>query len=250
MRTPRLRIQEIHYHDIPNAAHRGELASVCNALGLIGNAVEVGVWHGGFSRHNLQTWNGSRYYMIDAWSFRANHTVNGALSRDKNINSTLQNERDYNIARDAVAPWLMSGRAVILRRFAEAAVHDFPDQFFDFIYLDAGHDFMSVMRDLRAWFPKLRKGGMLAGDDFADEHDTFPRMNDHAGWHWGVKSAVAQFARSVRSPFFLTFADRSHVSTHRAPKASKEFDDDDRTLHLELDRVRAHQYYPAWYLFK
>ena len=36
-----------------NAHHRGELVEICNLLGLTGNAAEIGVFHGGFSRHNL-----------------------------------------------------------------------------------------------------------------------------------------------------------------------------------------------------
>ena len=49
----------------------------------------------------------------------------------------------------------------------------------------------------------------MAGDDFADRHDTFPAMSHHRSNKWGVKSAVAKFSRDEGSPFFLTFADRS-----------------------------------------
>ena len=48
----------------------------------------------------------------------------------------------------------------------------------------------------RRW-PKLRPGGMLAGDDFADMHDTFYRLPTAKLWKWGVKSAVASFAKEV-----------------------------------------------------
>ena len=33
------------------------------------------------------------------------------------------------------------------------------------MYLDARHDFCSVLEDMEAWRPKLRRGGVLAGDD-------------------------------------------------------------------------------------
>ena len=245
-------MSNIDYHAIPNAAHRGELAHVCNKLGLTGNAVEIGVWHGGFSRHNLLTWQGSKYYMIDAWTFRANDTVNGEISKDKNLDVGKKHDYDYSIAVDTVRPWLQSRRAVVMRRYAEAAVHEFADEFFDWIYVDAGHEYANVMRDLRMWFPKLKRGGMLSGDDFADEADTFPNKTSHSKMRWGVKSAVSQFSKAVGSPFFLTFADRDHRSTEKQPKSTLEWRDEG-TLFQRSDqtvRVRGHHFYPAWYLFK
>lgn len=35
----------------------------------------------------------------------------------------------------------------------------------DFVFLDASHDGDSVRADIRAWRPKIRKGGILAGHD-------------------------------------------------------------------------------------
>lgn len=34
------------------------------------------------------------------------------------------------------------------------------------VFLDAGHDYTSVHRDLSAWSAKVRRGGILAGDDY------------------------------------------------------------------------------------
>ena len=39
----------------------------------------------------------------------------------------------------------------------------------------------------------------MAGDDFADMYDTFPKLPIARSWRWGVKSAVARFAREVSS---------------------------------------------------
>ena len=127
------RARGMKYHSIRNAAHRGELVRVCNEMGLTGFGVEVGVWHGGFSRHNLKTWNGTRYYMVDAWSFRANDTLKGKnldgtvsqwRSTDKNSKRDAEHDHDYKMAARAVEPWLAPHsrpRAVMMRRFAEAA---------------------------------------------------------------------------------------------------------------------------------
>ena len=34
------------------------------------------------------------------------------------------------------------------------------------IHLDAGHDYESVMADLRVWWPILAPGGLFIGDDY------------------------------------------------------------------------------------
>ena len=241
------------YHKVVNAAHRGELARVCNDLGLVGNAAELGVDRGDFARRNLNTWNGRRYYMIDAWGHRANDTnARGQVSKDRNAESEDDWDNIYRAAQHNVAPWLKTGRAILLRRFAEAAAAEFADGFFDWIYVDAGHTYEHVSRDVRTWWPKLRRGGMLSGDDFADSLDTFPTVGYHKGHHWGVKSAVANFSREVGTPFFLTFADRSHTSNEFA-KTPPWVDDKQKAAEkawVASGRVRGHRFYPAWYMLK
>jgi predicted O-methyltransferase YrrM len=54
----------------------------------------------------------------------------------------------------------------------------FSDESVDFIWIDADHHYSSVIQDIRAWWPKLKKGGIIAGHDYTDE---------------GVKLAVREF---------------------------------------------------------
>lgn len=42
----------------------------------------------------------------------------------------------------------------------------FRDGSLDLVYIDASHDYTSVMRDLVYWVPKVRDGGMVAGHDW------------------------------------------------------------------------------------
>ncbi|HEV7223844.1 MAG TPA: class I SAM-dependent methyltransferase [Pirellulales bacterium] len=51
----------------------------------------------------------------------------------------------------------------------------------DFAFIDAAHDYQSVLADRQAWWPKIKKGGILAGHDFSSAQ--FP----------GVKQAVEAF---------------------------------------------------------
>jgi SAM-dependent methyltransferase len=41
----------------------------------------------------------------------------------------------------------------------------FADATVDFVYVDADHSYPSVTRDIKAWWPKIKPGGVMAGDD-------------------------------------------------------------------------------------
>lgn len=42
----------------------------------------------------------------------------------------------------------------------------FGDASIDWVHLDARHDYASVKADIRAWLPKVKRGGWLSGDDY------------------------------------------------------------------------------------
>lgn len=45
-------------------------------------------------------------------------------------------------------------------------VNEFPDKYFDFVYIDADHSYQSVKNDILAWSSKVKDGGILAGHDY------------------------------------------------------------------------------------
>ena len=46
------------------------------------------------------------------------------------------------------------------------AVKHFADESLDVVFVDGAHDYDSVTADINAWFPKLKPGAFMAGDDF------------------------------------------------------------------------------------
>ena len=43
--------------------------------------------------------------------------------------------------------------------------NQFQNNSFDFIFIDGGHDYESVIEDIRGWYPKLKPGGIFGGHD-------------------------------------------------------------------------------------
>lgn len=54
----------------------------------------------------------------------------------------------------------------IYREYTFDAVRHFPDNFFDLVYIDADHSYQGCLRDIEDWYPKVKKGRFLLGDDY------------------------------------------------------------------------------------
>eukprot|EP00747_Dinoflagellata_sp_TGD_P136477 gnl/TRDRNA2_/TRDRNA2_175560_c0_seq1.p1 gnl/TRDRNA2_/TRDRNA2_175560_c0~~gnl/TRDRNA2_/TRDRNA2_175560_c0_seq1.p1 ORF type:complete len:149 (+),score=18.58 gnl/TRDRNA2_/TRDRNA2_175560_c0_seq1:19-465(+) len=59
-----------------------------------------------------------------------------------------------------------SERAHILRKTSVDAAMWIQDGTVDLVWIDADHSYDSALRDLRAWGPKVRRGGAIAGHDY------------------------------------------------------------------------------------
>jgi SAM-dependent methyltransferase len=51
------------------------------------------------------------------------------------------------------------------------AAEKYTDGSLDFVYIDADHHYAAVKRDITAWLPKVRPGGIIAGHDFCNFPD-------------------------------------------------------------------------------
>jgi predicted O-methyltransferase YrrM len=46
---------------------------------------------------------------------------------------------------------------------------EFPDQYFDFVFIDSGHTYELTKAEIRLWWHKVKDGGILAGHDYHGE---------------------------------------------------------------------------------
>lgn len=72
---------------------------------------------------------------------------------------------------------------------SEEAVKLFHDNQFDFVYIDGNHSYESVKEDIKAWLPKIKHTGWIAGHDYNNRH------------HPEVKRAVLETIGSPNQTF-------------------------------------------------
>ena len=75
------------------------------------------------------------------------------------------------------------------REYTFNAVRHFEDNFFDLIYIDADHSYEGCLRDIEDWYPKVKKGRFLLGDDYRKYE------GKHAVIKFGVIEAVNEFVK-------------------------------------------------------
>lgn len=219
---------------IPPVPCREDLVRVAEMkFRVLGRAVEVGVYKGVFAKHNIRQWGGD-YWCVDAWGKRPEQ--NGT-ARDPALHSTnMMHMMSETVQR--LKPY--GSRVHITRQTSLEAARSFEDRFFDWVYIDALHTYEASLDDMRAWWPKLRSGGLFSGDDYGDYQDT--ALVHAERWRhtygpapvvsrWGVARAAQQFADEVGRQLMITWM-KGHTGTQPS--------EGNVSCYL----------YPAWYLIK
>jgi hypothetical protein len=176
---------------------REELPGLLNARRLLGCAVEVGVKQGEFSQHMLSHWRGRHLISIDPWI----EDTSGAYVDIANV-PQVEHEGYLAETRARLAPF--GSRSSIWRMTSAEGAERIPHSSLDCVYIDARHDFDSVMEDCALWLPKVRPGGILAGHDYLD--------GDFSAGRFRVKRAVDQFFAKHEIRVYCTLLDGPCVS--------------------------------------
>jgi hypothetical protein len=121
--------------------HVGGLLELARALPPLRRVAEVGCWRG----VSTEVWAlfADKVWAVDAW-------WDGSACADF-------------LRRMAPYPHVQA-----VRGESTTAARAFPDRHFDLVYIDADHGYEAVKADLRAWLPKVRAGGWIAGHDYTE----------------------------------------------------------------------------------
>lgn len=160
-----------------------EQALACFPTG--GTLVEVGVFKGTFSREIVDIVRPDRLHLVDVWRWTYFDWNDPPASELKSVETfkawakTIDPEYDGGHP-DAmlerfyrnIAAWSETERRskITLHRGRSVEIaREFPDEHFDLIYIDADHHYDTVLADLAAYAPKLKRGGIIMGDDFLED---------------------------------------------------------------------------------
>lgn len=144
---------------------REDFSLLCNWRRLYSGALEVGVDRGEFAQCFLSRWFGTYYVGIDDY--------NGYEEWKWNRNSDLQIASmrfERFVAKEAR---IAVGKSIeVMRRLGAR------DKRFDFIYVDAGHEYEDVKSDVYSALEIASDKAIVAGHDYDETHPGVVRFVD------------------------------------------------------------------------
>lgn len=148
--------------EIPLKDHRIDRDRFISSLlqpGAVG--AEIGVWEGSFAYHTLLQKQPLSLYLIDPWDL-CSATSDPDGGKDSQEHRRAREKTYENICEVFSA----YPNVHIIKMRSDEAAPSFPDQFFDYIYVDGDHSYQGVMLDLTTYFNKVKIGGLIIGDDY------------------------------------------------------------------------------------
>lgn len=135
--------------------------------------VEIGTGEGNSAFGVLYTLNIKKLYLIDPYELF--ETDPNRVEVMKGISEKAK--KNLSVYNDKIE---------YIKLRSSDAVNLIPEDV-DFIYIDGDHSFKSVNEDIRLYYPKLKKSGVMGGDDFS------PKFH-------GVARAVINFTDELNLP--------------------------------------------------
>jgi len=122
---------------------------------------EIGVKEGRFIEYMLANNPELSMYAVDPWEGQRGATEDYLEWDWVDI---------YKAYRTRIRPHF--NRVTEHRKYSKDAARYIPDGLLDFVFIDAQHDYDSVLKDIDIWLPKVKNGGMISGHDY--NPDKFP----------------------------------------------------------------------------
>ena len=173
-------------------ANRIDILTCLPPGGIVG---EIGVAEAFYAGHILKWLQPAKLHLIDPWRFQ---DVPDYLS-DANNTTDEEGDRRYNLVRKKFSVSIDAGVVELHRALSTEVVNSFPDEYFDFLHIDAMHTYSGCLADLRAFDQKVKRTGFITGHDY----QTIPIARDN---HNEVIRAVHDFIKETNYTFLaLTF---------------------------------------------
>jgi predicted O-methyltransferase YrrM len=142
--------------------------------------VEIGVWKGKSAAFMaveiLNSGKQIKFDCIDTWEGSEEHLDPNSGFFEEN----LVNDKDWLFKHFLENIHPVENIVNPIRKPSLEAVNLYKDNSLDFVFIDAAHDYENVLKDIKAWFPKVKSHtGVISGHDYS--------------WGPEVKKAVHDF---------------------------------------------------------
>jgi predicted O-methyltransferase YrrM len=138
--------------------------------------VEIGTWRGQSAAFMaveiINSGKQIQFDCVDTWKGGPEHQEGGINFDPAVLDDTLYNEFVNNMKP-------VEGHYKAVRMDSARAAELYADASLDFVFIDGGHEYETVLADIQAWLPKVKQGGFIGGDDYG-----------HARGSEGVQRAV------------------------------------------------------------
>ena len=148
--------------------------------------VEIGCWKGRSTSYMgveiINSKNKIKFDVVDTFRGSAEH---GNVDSDKLFNEFTTNTEPVRSAINTVH-----------KMTSLQASELYSDNSLDFVFIDASHDYTNVLADIKAWYPKIKFGGTMSGDDYcSDWRGVVDAVNEYFGaknikvygtQHWAI----------------------------------------------------------------
>jgi len=125
-----------------------------------GVCAEIGVWTGQFSIQILEVTEPRELVLIDPWDM-----ISGQPDEDRSNDRHADASFMQNMHQGIVDLYGKLPQVRIIKGLSEPVLASFPDEHFDWVYIDGNHLYDFVLRDIQISYQKVQKGGVIVGDD-------------------------------------------------------------------------------------
>jgi len=123
--------------------------------------VEIGSWLGKSTSYMaveiINSGKNIKFDAIDTWEGTSDEKLHGDIIKE--LENDLYHTFIKNIepVKDYINP---------IRGWSYDVVNNYDNESLDFVFIDGAHDYESVKRDIKNWYPKVKKNGIISGHDY------------------------------------------------------------------------------------
>jgi len=201
------------------------------------SVAEIGVFRGNFARAILERCTDiATYYFVDPWRH---------LDDGYNELANVSDDIFTQYKEEALSVTAFAGDTrVVLQGMTQEVIDQVPDESLDFVYIDADHTLRGITVDLIKWFPKVKPGGYIGGDDFGPTIFQQPLAYEPSPiFPWAVHFAEAMDISLYALPHWQFLL---HKNTTGSFSFTDLTDGDYADVSLRSQVVRG----PSWYFKK